>query len=186
MDKAFLQTVAVSDKCELTLAKAAQEKAQSQHVKDHAAKMIQDHTQTTNELKELAKQKNVDLKMDLPEHKQAVIKEITSKSGEEFEKAYMMHETPAHRMALATFRNGADFAKDPEVKAFAQKHLPTIQQHLAMVEQGGHSQHMTTSSGATQQTEATRNARTGSAANQPVQPDGRAGAGSPEGQVRAQ
>jgi putative membrane protein len=143
-DKAWAQMAAISDLTELTLAKAAQEKAQSEQVKQHAAKMIEDHTKTTAELKAWAKENDVDLEAKLPEHKQAMVKEITSKSGPEFDKAYLEHEIMGHRHAVTHFRNGSEFNKNPELKQFAAKTLPVIEGHLAMVDKGGdHSRHTT-------------------------------------------
>ncbi len=146
-DEAWAQMTAMSDAAELKLAKAAQEKGSSEAVKKHAQKMIQDHQKTTEELKQIAKTAKLDIKAEMPEAKKEMIEEITSKSGEEFDKAYMMHEVAAHRMAVAHFQNGAEFNKNPELKSFAEKNLPTLQQHLADVEKGGHSQHSTSTPG---------------------------------------
>lgn len=140
-DEAWAEIAAVNDQCEITLAKAAQEKATSEQLKQHAAKMIEDHSKTTTELKAWAKAKNVDLDVKLPEPKQKMIKEITSKSGAEFDKAYLEHEIAGHRMAAAHFRNGSEFNKDPDLKAWAQKTLPVIEGHLGMVDKGGHAGH---------------------------------------------
>ncbi|MGV3532194.1 MAG: DUF4142 domain-containing protein [Chthoniobacteraceae bacterium] len=158
-DEAWAHMTAVSDACEIKLAKAAQEKASSEQVKQHAAKMIQDHQKTTDELKQIAKSAKIDLDAKIPSEKQAMIKEITSKSGEEFDKAYMEHEVAAHRMAAAHFQNGADFNKHPELQSFAQKNLPVIKQHLAEVEKGGHGQHATGTQTSPSRTPATAGSR---------------------------
>lgn len=158
-DEAWAHITAVNDACEIKLAKAAQEKASSEQVKQHAAKMIQDHQKTTDELKQIAKSAKIDLDADIPQEKQKMIQEITSKSGEEFDKAYMEHEVAAHRMAAAHFQNGAEFNKHPELQAFAQKNLPVIQQHLAEVEKGGHGSHATGTQTTPSRTPATAGSR---------------------------
>lgn len=153
MDKAWAHLAAVSDKMELTLSKTALTKSQNEQVKQHAQKMIQDHTKTTDELTTWAKANGVDLKATLPPEKQAVVKEIESKEGAEFDKAYMIHGVKGHRHAAVHFMNGVEFLQNPDLKAFAQQNLPTISQHLAMTEtqagaqrtaiggaQGGHGQ----------------------------------------------
>ncbi len=148
-DEAWAEMAAVNDMTEITLAKAAQEKATSEQLKQHAAKMIEDHSKTTAELKAWAKAKDVDLDAKLPEPKQKMIKEIMSKSGAEFDKAYLEHEIAGHRHAATHFRNGAEFNKDPDLQAWAQKTLPVIESHLAMVDKGGHMQHGSSSTGVT-------------------------------------
>ena len=134
VDKAWAHVAAVSDKMELELAKVASTKGESAEVKQHAQQMTQDHGKTTQELKQWATTNKVDLHAELPPEKQAVVKEISSKSGAEFDRAYMEHEVAHHRMAAAHFQNGTEFLANPELKQFAQTNQPTINQHLAMVE----------------------------------------------------
>jgi putative membrane protein len=141
MDKAWAHMAAVSDKAELTLAKVAESKGESQEVKQHAQRMTQDHTKTTDELKKWASANHVELNADLPPEKHAVIKEIESKSGAEFDRAYMNHEVEAHRHAAVHFQNGVEFVMNPELKQFAQENQPVINQHLAMAEQQAGAQH---------------------------------------------
>ena len=174
MDKAFIEMVALNDMTELKLAKAAQEKATNDQLKQHAAKMIEDHTKSSNELKQLAKQKDVDLKEELPAPKRAMIEEITSKSGADFDQAYMDHEIAGHRMAAVLFQNGSQFAKDQEVKQFADKYLPVIEQHRSMVEQHGQKTTQQPSAQPRGETAGTRGTQpsTSGQQQQPQQPSG--------------
>lgn len=134
MDEAWVQMAALENLVEIRLAKLAQDKASSEQVKQHAAQMLKDHTTASDELKKLAKQKGIDLKQEVPAAKKEFIEEITSKSGNEFDQAYMAHEIAAHRLAETHFQNGADFLKDQELQAFAQKQLPLLQQHRSSAE----------------------------------------------------
>ncbi|RYD79228.1 MAG: DUF4142 domain-containing protein [Verrucomicrobiaceae bacterium] len=139
MDKAWAQMTAMSDMAEIKLSKAAQEKATSEEVKQFAAKMIEDHTKSSQELKQIASQCKIDLKVEVPEAKKDMLQEITQKSGAEFDQAYMEHQLAAHRMAVAHFQNGAELLKNQELQRFAQKTLPVIQGHLTMLQkQSGH------------------------------------------------
>jgi putative membrane protein len=170
-DKAWAQMTAMSDMAEIQLSKAAQEKATSEQLKQHAAKMVQDHQQTSEELKAWAKEADVDLKAEMPAAKKQMLQEITSKSGQEFDDAYTQHEIAAHRMAVAHFQNGSEFLKNQELQAFAQKTLPIIQGHLSDVDKGGRqttstrpapaNQPATTASGATRSGDTPNAATTG-------------------------
>ena len=40
-----------------------------------------------------------------------------------------------HRTDVKEFQDAANDVKDPELKAFAQKTLPTLQEHLRMAQQ---------------------------------------------------
>lgn len=137
MEKSFIEMVALHNASEIKLAKLAEEKGTTEQVKQFAAKVIEDHTKLGTDLKQLAKEKDLELKEELPAPKRAMLEEITSKSGAEFDKAYMDHELAGHRIALAFFQNAAQFAKDPELKQFAEKYLPIIEQHGSMLEKQG-------------------------------------------------
>jgi putative membrane protein len=139
MDKAWAKMSAAADMAEIRLSKVAQEKGTSEQVKQHAAKMIEDHTKSSQELKQIASQHKIDLKVEIPEEKKEAIQEITQKSGAEFDQAYMDHQLAAHRMAVAHYQNGAELLKNQELQSFAQKTLPIIQGHLSMLQkQSGH------------------------------------------------
>ena len=56
--------------------------------------------------------------------------------GADFDKRYMESMgLQAHRDTVALFEKGARDARDPDVKAFAQKTLPKLKQHLEMAQQ---------------------------------------------------
>ncbi len=147
-DKAWAHMAAVSDKVEITLAKAAESKSQNEQVKQHAQQMIQDHTKTTEELMKWAKSNGVELSPSIPPEKQAAMKEIESKSGADFDKAYLNHEVEGHRIAAAHFQNGTEFLENQELKQFAQQNQPTINQHLSMTETQAGAQRTASGNGA--------------------------------------
>lgn len=51
-------------------------------------------------------------------------------SGNDFDKAYMKHMVDDHKKDVSEFEKASRSAKDPEVKAFAAKTLPTLKAHL--------------------------------------------------------
>src|SRR2546423_4570412 len=59
--KEFATKAAESGILEVKLAQLAQQKSESQEIKQLAQKLEQDHTQANNQLTALAKQKNIDL-----------------------------------------------------------------------------------------------------------------------------
>lgn len=135
MDEAWVKMSALENMAEIRLAKLAEEKASSEQVKQHAAQVLKDHTAAGEELKKLAKDKDIELKKEMPEVKKELIEELSSKSGNEFDQAYMGFEVAAHRIAIAHFQNGAEFLKDQELQAFAQKQLPILEKHRSDAEQ---------------------------------------------------
>ena len=52
----------------------------------------------------------------------------------EFDRAYMDHMVKDHKKDVAEFKTQAESGKDPQIKAFAAKTLPTLQEHLKLAE----------------------------------------------------
>jgi putative membrane protein len=52
-----------------------------------------------------------------------------------FDRAYMDQMVVDHKKTIARFEGEAKSGKDPELKAFAAKTLPTLTDHLKMAEQ---------------------------------------------------
>jgi putative membrane protein len=66
-----------------------------------------------------------------PKHREAVAR-LQKLSGTEFDRAYMQMMVKDHQEDVEKFRTQAKSAKDPDVKAFAEKTLPTLETHLQM------------------------------------------------------
>jgi putative membrane protein len=126
----FMVKAANGGMMEVELGKAAQQKAKSKEVKDFAEMMVRDHTTAGNELKALARQKNVTLPDSVSGNHRDHIIDISKKTGNDFDKAYMDQMVDDHQSTYDMFKDVADNCKDPEVKAWAAKTLPTLQTHL--------------------------------------------------------
>jgi len=131
-DRKFIEGVAKDGLAEVELAKIAQDKASSDEVKQFAAKLEQDHSQANDELKQIAQQKGVSVP-DTADHKHMrEMKKFEKTSGADFDRRYMAEMVKDHEKDLKAFNDEAKNAKDPEVKAFAQKTAQVIEQHLEM------------------------------------------------------
>lgn len=53
-------------------------------------------------------------------------------NGAAFDREFMKQMVTDHKAAVADFQRAATSASDPEVKAFAQKTLPGLQEHLQL------------------------------------------------------
>ena len=67
------------------------------------------------------------------DHRKKLAK-LQEKSGADFDKAYMRDMVADHKKDVADFRKEAKSAKDPDVKAFAAKALPTLEEHLKLAQ----------------------------------------------------
>ena len=117
---------------EVMLGKEVAEKATTPEVKAFAQQAATDHTKIDDELRALAQQKSVTLPEDLGKENQQVVDKLTGQSGPEMEKAYLQAMVKHHVDAMSAFEDAASDATDPDVKAFAAKTLPMLQEHLRM------------------------------------------------------
>jgi putative membrane protein len=120
---------------EIEASKLAQTKARTADVKAFADTMVTDHTKVADELKALAATKNVTLPDGPSVAQKAEIKLIDAGDNDKFDERYAKHfGVKAHQDTIKLFQQAAKEAKDPEVKAWAQKTLPGLRHHLEMAQ----------------------------------------------------
>jgi putative membrane protein len=131
-DKKFLQNAAIGDTVEVELGKLAVQKASSDAVKQFAQKMVDDHTKANEELKQIASKANINVPDSLDSKHQSRVDKLSKLSGTEFDRAYIKDQLKDHQQDVKEFQNEAENGNHEEVKNFASKTLPTLQEHLSM------------------------------------------------------
>jgi putative membrane protein len=119
---------------EVELGQLASDKAESSAVKQFAQRMVTDHGKANDELKSLAQSKNIMLPTDLDAKHKATKDRLSKLSGAQFDRAYMQDMVSDHQKDVSEFKKQSTSAKDPELKAWAAKTLPTLQEHLQMAQ----------------------------------------------------
>jgi len=134
-DKLFVLKSAIDNQFEIQLAQQAQQKAQSQQVKDLAQRISQDHQEALQKLQPVAQQLGVQLPQGLPMMKQQEIQIFTSLPSDKFEKQYICMMQAAHARDVTAFQGVAQLSEDQQVKQFAQQVLPKLQEHARAIDQ---------------------------------------------------
>jgi len=129
-DQNFVKKAAEGGMAEVELGNLAKEKASSSEVKQFAQRMVDDHTKANDQLKSIASEKGVTLPTSLDSKDQALKDRLSSLSGEQFDRTYMDNMVKDHTKDVSEFRKEANSGKDPDVKSFADKTLPTLESHL--------------------------------------------------------
>jgi putative membrane protein len=119
---------------EVELGKLASEKAMNADVKSFGQRMVTDHGKAGDELKTLAQSKGITLPTDMDAKHKALRDRLIKMSGEAFDHAYIAAMVNGHREAVAAFRAEARSGKDPDIKAWAEKTLPTVSDHLKVAQ----------------------------------------------------
>jgi putative membrane protein len=135
-DVTFMHKAVSGGATEVELGKLAQAKSgAAAQTKSFGTMMVQDHTKAANELKDLAAAKGVPLP-DAPDTKQrAQIDAIGKLDGKAFDAAFKKQMVADHQSTVADFQKASKSARDNDVKAWAQKTLPTLQEHLKMAQE---------------------------------------------------
>lgn len=133
-DQSFLKEAAAGGLAEVELGQLAAEKASNPEVKKFAERMVADHGKANDQLKEIAARKGIDLPTEPSAEHKATKERLSNLSGDEFDKAYMADMLSDHKKDVAAFRKESTEGKDPAVKEFATKTLPTLEDHLKEAE----------------------------------------------------
>jgi putative membrane protein len=131
-DPVFLINAASSNLLEIQAGKMASQQATKSEVKQYAQMMVSHHTQTTQELKNVATPLGVTLPQTMIPVHQAMADRLANKTGKDFDEAYMDLMETAHKMDIAMFEVKSKAAETPTVKGFATRTLPMLRSHETM------------------------------------------------------
>jgi putative membrane protein len=160
----FMRLASMSDRFEVASSRLAQQKSQNAEVKQFAEHMVRDHTKTTQELQTLMQQipgagtaagtplpngresqgnaesGRITNAQGGPQHEgldqqhAALLQQLQQASGAEFDRLYVRQQVMAHQQAVDMFRNYSQSGDTPQLKQWAAKTLPDLQQHLQMAQ----------------------------------------------------
>ena len=133
-DLTFVLDAAKGGMAEVELGQLAADKASSDDVKKFGQRMVTDHSKANDELKTLAQSKNITLPTAIDAKDKATHDRLAKLSGPAFDRAYMAHMVTDHRKDVNEFKKETTAGKDPDVKSWASKTLPTLEEHLKMAQ----------------------------------------------------
>jgi putative membrane protein len=132
-DRKFIEEAAGSGMFEVQAAQLATTKASDPNVKSFAGMLVDHHTKANDELTKLANAKGVELPAAPPRSLRRDIEQMGKKQGQEFDAEFVRNVgVKAHEKDIKLFEKASKDLKDAELKAFAAKTLPVLQEHLAM------------------------------------------------------
>lgn len=133
-DQGFVTKAAEGGKAEVELGTLATQRASNEQVKQFGQRMIDDHSKANDELKSIVAGKAMSVPNAMDAKSRAVKTRLSKLTGAAFDRAYMEDMVKDHQEDIAEFQREADHGADPDIKAFAQKTLPTLQHHLQMAQ----------------------------------------------------
>ena len=134
VNQEFISDAASGGMMEVELGTMAVQNASSQDVKDFGRKMIDDHSKVNDELKSIAAAENVPVPAQLKTTNRDEVDKLSKLSGSDFDKEYINTMVEDHQKDIKDFEDMAQNAQSPDLKAFAQKQLPILREHLKMAQ----------------------------------------------------
>lgn len=124
-DKNFVEKAAKGGAEEVALSQVALERSTNPQVKEFAQMMVTDHNDANSQLMSFAQTKGVELSS-----KEINVKKWQKKDAKDFDADYISQMIDDHKDAVKLFQKESTNGEDGDLKAFAEKTLPTLQSHL--------------------------------------------------------
>jgi len=131
-DMAFAREAAIGGMAEVELGNLAKQKASSSDVKQFGDRMVTDHNKGGEELMQWAQSKNLTLPAELDAKHKALRDRLAKLPTDAFDRQYMNEMVMDHQHDVMAFKREASSGKDADLKAWAAKTLPTLEEHLKM------------------------------------------------------
>jgi putative membrane protein len=130
----FLTEAADARMMDLAQGRLAVKRGTTEDIRQYGALMIKDQARLLDGIQKLAKAKKVALPKKISDEREEGLATLEEKTGKDFDKKFMQMITIDHRRDIRKFKN-AGTIDDKDVAAFASKHLPTIENHLAQAKE---------------------------------------------------
>jgi putative membrane protein len=131
--KKFITEAIQGDLAEVKMGQLAQQKGQSQQVKQFGQMLEKDHGMHEQKAKQMAESMGVTPPSQPSSDHQAIYNKLSKLSGAEFDKEFAQAMVKDHREDISDFEKEAK--NSGTLGNFAQQTLPTLQKHLQMAQQ---------------------------------------------------
>src|SRR5262245_20399487 len=129
-DQQFAEKAAAGGRTEVELGRLAQEHASSDVVKQLGQRIADDHERANRELESMLGASDV-ARTAAPSENDDTRSRLEKMSGAEFDRAYVEQMIDDHQKDITEFQRAAE-SRNPKVRSFAEKTLPTLRQHLQL------------------------------------------------------
>jgi putative membrane protein len=138
-DATYLRAAHQSNLAEIAGGKLAQQKADSQRVKDLGARFVTDHTKLDQSLSKTASALGVSLPSAPNSQQQALAARYSAASGSQFDSLFVSTQMQAHMTAMQLGQTELAQGSDSQAKKVAQSAAPVIASHHSALESAARS-----------------------------------------------
>jgi len=134
-DQAFVTKASQGGMAEVQLGQLAATKGVAADVKAFGQRMVSDHTRANDELKAAATAAGATVSTELSSDQRDTLAKLDKEAaGQDFDSAYAKAMVKDHKEDIELFRDEASSGQNAGLKAYAQKTLPTLEEHLRMAQ----------------------------------------------------
>jgi putative membrane protein len=130
--QAFVKKATRGGKAEVELGRIATERASSADVRNFGQRMVYDHTKANEELKQLARERGLEVPMQLDSKHRELADRLGKLSGKEFDEKFVTAMIADHEKVVALFQKFAANGDDAGIRAFAERTVPALEEHRQM------------------------------------------------------
>ena len=134
VDKAFATKAAEGGHGEVALGQLATANAGTPQIREFGQRMVTDHSQANQALEEIGRRQDLNLPVSADPFDLGTEQRLREMKGQAFDTAYMRDIVQDHQQDIDDVKHEARDGQDPALRAFAEKYLPVLQQHLQMAE----------------------------------------------------
>lgn len=134
-DKEFIKEALSDSMGEIALGTTASMKATAPELKNLASRMVNEYGKAADELRSLAAKKGVEPPGEMEKASKNEQDKLAKMTGNKLDKEYADYVIKDEEHDLKTLQKAAKDAKDPEVKAWAAKMVPIIEDQLKSAKQ---------------------------------------------------
>lgn len=132
-DKHFVSEAFKGGMAEIQMGQLAQQKSNSEDVKNFGKMMVEDHSKLNDQMKGVASQIGVTPPSSPTLLQQAEIKKLRGLSGNEFDQEYIKTMVKDHETDMNDFQKEANDGRSPVVKDAAAQGAKVISHHLMVI-----------------------------------------------------
>jgi putative membrane protein len=133
-DEKFAMEAAMGGLEEVELGRIAAQKGASDEVRQFGQRMVDDHSKANQDLMQVASAKGWTLPTALDAKHQAEVQKLSALSGDKFDKEYVDMMLKDHKKDVPEFQKESAGGADADIKSFAARTTPTLQEHLQMIQ----------------------------------------------------
>src|SRR5262245_20016581 len=133
-DSNFAHEALAGGTAEVEMGQLAARNTKNEAVSNLGKKIVEDHTMANKELEEIATRKGFQTEKQPPALLKSSLEKLAGLKDREFDQAFKQQAIQDHEKAIQLFEKQAKQGADLELKAFAQKHLPHLREHLTMAQ----------------------------------------------------